>query len=212
VLDLIAFYAIPLKEKWVTPEMFGRLTSGFPTNRDLVALHQADFGPPSWPLHRGNFDDLTWQALAFERPEQFPFWLLEPEILAEVKVFDADPESAVFRAVQRLDILVRQLGSYEPRLVGEGLINQAMGRDGAYAPHGATEAEVLAWANLFRRAVGALKYPQSHRDVNLSRQDAAGQIITVNLLVRKLKQDFPEKFRETEDHEDKTADTEMFEE
>jgi Protein of unknown function (Hypoth_ymh) len=65
-------------------------------------------------------------------------------------------------------------------------------------PHGATVSETQAWANLFRGAVGAFKNPQSHRDVRLNTVDAAGQLLTVNLLISKLKADFPEQFK-TED-------------
>lgn len=43
--------------------------------------------------------------------------------------------------------------------------------------------------------VGAIRNPEGHRDQQLKREDAIGQILTVNLLLRKLKNDFPERFQ-----------------
>jgi hypothetical protein len=56
--------------------------------------------------------------------------------------------------------------------------------------------ERLAWTHLFRGVVGAIRNPEGHRDQQLSLEDAIGQILTVNMLLRKLKQDFPDHFRQ----------------
>ena len=46
--------------------------------------------------------------------------------------------------------------------------------------------------------IGAIRNPEGHRDQQLKLEDAIGQVLTVNMLLRKLKQDFPKKFRKEE--------------
>jgi len=208
VLDLIQFYQVPLKEKWIRDvDQFTRINSGYPTERDLKELHQADHGAPSWPLFAREFGSWLWRQAMSEEGRPFPYWLLEPELLEVVRGVEVDPDGAAFRAVKRLEVMVRELGSLDAHLFGDNLINQAMRDSGALVPHGATPAESQAWANLFRGAIGAFKNPQSHRDVKLAGSDAAAQILAVNLLIRKLKADFPEKFAKSDEAESDGEDS-----
>lgn len=192
VLELIQYYQVHLVEKWIEKAQFNRIADGFPTERDRQQLHHADYGAPSWPLHLDDFGSELWAQLPLKA---FPHWLLEPELVADVKGVEQDPDSAAFRAVKRLEVIIRGMGGYAADLLGEKLINTAMGSQGSFQPLGATESERQAWASLFRGAMGAFKNPQSHRDVKLSMEDAAGQILAVNLLIRKLKRDFPKSFK-----------------
>jgi hypothetical protein len=86
------------------------------------------------------------------------------------------------------------------RFLKTPLIEEAMGESerGRLKPLGATEDERQAWFSLFRGVIGAFKNPESHRDQQLKLEDAIGQILIVNTLLRKLKQDFPDKFRKEE--------------
>ncbi len=84
-------------------------------------------------------------------------------------------------------------------MIGQRLIDQAMGESGPLRPLGATTSERDAWVHLFRGAIGGIRKPEGHRDQQLKLKDAIGQILTVNMLLRKLKQDFPDKFRKEED-------------
>ena len=205
VLSLIQFYQIPLKEKWVKVEQFERIVHGHPTERDCQQLHQADFGAPSWPYCCRDFGTYLWAQTRYETT-QFPYWLIEPELLNDIKDLERNPSSAVFQAARRLEILVREMGAFSADLTGQKLINEAMGNGKIWEPHGATADERQAWANLFRGAVGAIRNPEGHRDQQLKLKEAIGQILTLNMLLRKLKQDFPEKFLEevtnAEDEED----------
>jgi len=199
VLSLIQFYQIPLKEKWVEAEQFEQIAKGYPTARDRQDLHQADHGTPSWLLHEGNFGSALWSQVEYETA-QFPYWMIEPELLDDIKDLERHPGSAVFQAVRRLEIIVRMIGEYPAKLIGKPLIEEAMGESerGRLKPLGATEDERQAWFSLFRGAIGAFKNPESHRDQQLKLEDAMGQILAVNTLLRKLKQDFPDKFRKEE--------------
>jgi len=199
VLSLIQFYQIPLKEKWVKREQFERIASGHPTARDREQLHHADFGAPSWPYFQQDFGAELWAQAGYETA-QFPFWLMEPELLQDIKDLERNPGIAVFQVVRRLEIIVRTIGEYPAKLIGKPLIEEAMGENerGRLKPLGATEDERQAWFSLFRGVIGAFKNPESHRDQQLKLEDAIGQILIINTLLRKLKQDFPDKFRKEE--------------
>ncbi len=125
---------------------------------------------------------------------------MEPELLQDIKGLEHNPGSAVFQAVRRLEIIVRTIGEYPAKLIGKSLIEEAMGESerGRLKPLGATEDERQAWFSLFRGVIGAFKNPESHRDQQLKLEDAIGQILIINTLLRKLKQDFPDKFRKEE--------------
>ena len=89
----------PLKEKWVEARLFERIASGRPTARDREQLHQADYWAPSWPFHVGDFGSHLWAQVAYETA-QFPYWLIEPELLGDVK--DVEHNPGLNRRVQPL--------------------------------------------------------------------------------------------------------------
>jgi len=198
VLALIQFFQVPLKEKWVEADQFERIANGYPTTRDCEQLHQADHCAPSWPSYLQDYErrgHVLWTDLPREL-SQFPYWLIEPELLGDVFDIEHNPGLAVFQAARRLEMVMRSFGPYDARLTGEPLVNEAMGTGRLFEPHGATPNERLAWANLFRGTVGAIRNPEGHRDQQLSLEDAIGQVLTVNMLLRKLKADFPDHFRQ----------------
>jgi len=197
-LALIQFFQVPLKEKWVEADQFERIASGYPTTRDCEQLHQADHCAPSWPSFFHDYERrgrVLWADLPRET-SQFPYWVIEPELLGDVKDIERNPGLAVFQAARRLEMVVRSLDPSLAGLIGQDLINQAMKEGRPWEPHGEAASERQAWANLFRGVVGAIRNPEGHRDQQLSLEDAIGQILTVNMLLRKLKQDFPDHFRQ----------------
>lgn len=196
VLELIQFYQVPIKEKWIEDEgQFERINDGFPTTRDLRDLHQSDDWAPSWPYNMRDFGSEIWSAISPDPVETFPYWLVEPELFEYVRNFRNDPDGAVFQAAKQLEVVMREIGGFDPGLVGQQLISEAMGSGGLLTPKGATPDEIQSWTMLFKGAIGAIKNPQSHRSVKLGFTDASEQIITLNLLLRKLKSDFPDKFK-----------------
>jgi hypothetical protein len=196
VLELIEYYRIPLKEKWIDDvNQFWRINAGFPTERDIKDLHVDDHWAPSWRLHVGHYGPRLWAHALDGEAGPFPHWLLEPELVKCVRGIERDPANAVFQAAKRLEVIVRQIGGYDATLIGDNLITEAMlSQRARLVPHGATDNETQAWALLFRGAIGAFKNPLSHRDVELSMDEATQRILTVNLLIQRLKADFPEKF------------------
>jgi hypothetical protein len=125
--------------------------------------------------------------------------VIESELLNDIKDLERNSGSAVFQAARRLEMVIRSLDPSLAEQVGQPLINQTMSEGRPFEPHGATASERQAWAHLFRGVVGAIRNPEGHRDQQLKREDAIGQILTVNMLLRKLKADFPERFQKEEE-------------
>src|SRR5260370_38952719 len=173
VLSLIQFYQIPLKEKWVEADQFERIANGYPTARDRQQMHQADYRAPSWRFHEGDFGSGLWAQVASE-PAQFPDWVIEPELLDDIKDLERNPGGAVFQAARRLEIILHEIGAYPANLIGQRLIDQAMGESGPLRPLGATTSERDAWVHLFRGAIGAIRNPEGHRDQQRKLKDATG--------------------------------------
>lgn len=185
-------------------EQFERIASGYLTRRDCEQLHQADFGAPSWPFYQDDSGPHLWIEAGYQRA-QFPYWVIEPELLNDVRDFERNPGGAVFQAARRLEMVVRSLDSSLVGIVGQDLINQAMREGRPWEPRGEVASERQAWANLFRGVMGAIRNPESHRDQQLKREDALGQILTVNMLLRKLKADFPERFQSETDEDEEES-------
>ncbi len=193
VLSLIPFYQIPLQEKWVAPDQFKRIAHGHPTDHDLEPLQHADDDGPDWPYVLQDLGERLWsQDPFFTAP--VPYWLIEPELLDDLKEIERNPSNAVFQVARRLEIILREIGGFPANLIGKDLVNQAVSPGKPFEPHGATTSESEAWAHLFRGVIGAFKNPHSHRDQQLTLEDAITQVLAINLLLRKLKEDFPDKF------------------
>ncbi len=159
-------------------------------------MHEPDHRAPSWPSYPQDYKyrgHVLWTDLPHET-SQFPYWLIEPELLGDVKDIERNPGLAVFQAARRLERVIRSLDPSLAGLIGQDLINQAMREGRPWEPQGEAASERQAWANLFRGVVGAIRNPEGHRDQQLSLKDAIGQVFTLNMLLRKLKADFPDHF------------------
>jgi hypothetical protein len=85
-----------------------------------------------------------------------------------------DHDTAVFQAFKKVEVAVRKAGKYTNDLVGVKLMRAAFHPDtGALTDMTLVPAERDAAMQLFAAASGHAKNPSSHRDVNLSRQEAA---------------------------------------
>lgn len=192
-LGLITFYHLPLHESWVEREQFKRIASGHPTAYDLEHVSSTESRTPHWPDFLPEDGISVWSHMQLPTLP-IPYWLLEPEVMDDLKDIERDPGSAVFRVARRLEIFLRTMGQFPAHLLGQDLINQAVSPGKPFAPKTTTASESEAWASLFRGVIGAFKNPESHRDQQLPLYDAIIQILTINLLVRKLKADFPDQF------------------
>ena len=90
---------------------------------------------------------------------------------------------AVFEAFKQVEIAVREAGSYAETDYGTKLMRLAFSpEDGALTDSQDTEKQ--ARSDLFAGAIGSYKNPGSHRDVEITAEEAAGLIIFASHLLR----------------------------
>lgn len=98
-----------------------------------------------------------------------------------------DYDTAVFAAMKCVEVAVRQVTGLSPEQVGVSLIRDAF-KSEAESPLGnafETDAERLAASHLFAGAIGLLKNPSSHREVNITDPIEAVDILRLaDLLLR----------------------------
>lgn len=196
VIDMIQFYDIPLQEFWAESDQFRRIAYGHPTRADLDQLRSADAASLYNLLSLSEFGLQLW----LEEPTQLrdqtplPHWLMVPELIDILKEVEHNSANAVFQAARRLETVIREVCQLPAMVSGELLLNQALSVGKPLELKGATTYETQSWFQLFEGVIGAFKEPHSQREQTLEREDALAQILTINLLLRKLRQDYPEKF------------------
>jgi uncharacterized protein (TIGR02391 family) len=94
-------------------------------------------------------------------------------------------EAAVWTAVRAVEIALREASDADPHAYGPGLLDHAFGKSGTLLDPSLPPAEQQGIANLFRGTLGALKNPQSHRNVHFDDPtEAAEVVILASLLLR----------------------------
>lgn len=198
-LWLINFYQIPMDEAEINDKkQFQRIMTKSPMYSDIQFIQRAvhafkirSIRGYTTGTHKKNYtlkDIINWIS--------FPYWLIEEELLPEVVNFEDRPDSAVFHCAKRLEIMIRQASESTPDKIGVPLVNEVIKLGGILEPIAPVASEKESWAHLYRGAMGAFRNPAGHRDQKLSQDDALGQIMTINMLVRKLKTDYPDKFKQ----------------
>jgi len=122
-------------------------------------------------------------------------WTLVPSLLFHpVIIKKAYPalrreefDTAVFRAFKAIEVRVRQLCRLPADLVGIPLMRKAFDvDDGPLTDQHAPRAEREALSHLFSGAVGCYKNPHSHRDVELSFNEAFEMLLVASHLLQVL--------------------------
>jgi hypothetical protein len=192
---LIALYQIPLFQKQVDEHLFRRVVRGRITDEDLqeLRIHEAvgnNLGR-SYPYTLSHDKQHLW--LYFQHPP-IPYWMIEPEFYEEVRDLPDHPADTVFKVVRRLEMIIRDVCQLPALVTGELLIQSALGEKKPLELRAETGLEVDAWFCLFRGVIGALKEPHNRSEQKITEEEALEQIMTVNMLLRKLKYDYPKKF------------------
>ena len=93
--------------------------------------------------------------------------------------------SAVFEAFKHVEIAVRKAGDYTDKDIGTTLMRNAFHVDtGNLTDQDQHDGEKQARSDLFAGAIGSYKNPGSHRDVEITAQEATEVIIVASHLLR----------------------------
>jgi uncharacterized protein (TIGR02391 family) len=143
---------------------------------------------PGWYLlsRRGETLKTRANVEAFQKGRNLPSDLLQPALDRKVRhlFLRGDHDTAVFQAFKEVEVAVRKAGGYTDGDLGKDLMTKAFNPDnGPLADVTRLSAESQAEMFLFAGAMGHAKNPPSHRDVGLSRQEAAKLIIFASYLL-----------------------------
>lgn len=115
-----------------------------------------------------------------------PIGLLQPQLVKKVHhlFVRGDYDTAVLQAFKEVEVAVRKACGYPNDLVGRPLMQRAFGeKDAPLRNPELVQAEQDSEFFLFSGAIGHAKNPASHRDVSLSREEAARLIVFASHLL-----------------------------
>jgi len=115
-----------------------------------------------------------------------PFLLFHPLILKKVypSIKKEEYDMAVFKAFKTVEIRVRELSGLPNEMIGVDLMRKAFAPDnGPLADQTAPKAEREALSHLFSGAIGCYKNPISHREVQLTFNEAFEMLLLASHLL-----------------------------
>ncbi|MBB3871217.1 TIGR02391 family protein [Brevundimonas mediterranea] len=148
----------------------------------LIIPSEGTNGQNGWrQLARRAADIATPEGIAnFQAARALPRQLLHPDLAEQVWMdfLRGDFDNAVYRAMKRVEVRLRQASGAGPDLLGVRLAGVAFHiENGPLTDHDSEEGEKVAIRNLFSGALGAIKNPQSHRDVNMDDPREAAAVV-----------------------------------
>ena len=144
--------------------------------------------PAKWYLltRRGQTLRTRADVETFRKGRSLPLDLLQTSLAAKVYhlFLRGDHDTAVFQAFKEVEVAVRKAGGFPDDLIGTKLMQAAFNPDnGPLTDKSLVIAERQSEMFLFTGAIGHAKNPASHRDVNLTRQEAARLIVFASHLL-----------------------------
>ena len=126
------------------------------------------------------------QAATYREAGLLPVRLVHPAILerSHAAFMRGDHDVAVFSAFRAVEVAVRKAGGYEEGELGTKLMRKAFEpMKGPLADKTLENGEQQAQSDLFAGAIGAAKNPTSHREIEMSKIEAARLILFASQLM-----------------------------
>lgn len=144
--------------------------------------------PAEWYLltKRGRELKSRTDLETFRKGRALPFDLLQQSLANKVHhlFLRGDHDTAVFQAFKEVEMAVRKAGNFPDSCVGRELMQKAFNVDtGPLRDKSLIPAERESEMFLFSGAIGHAKNPTSHRNVNLTREEAARLIVFASHLL-----------------------------
>ena len=135
--------------------------------------------------HGVQFKEEQFQRLMGERTLT-PFLLFHPLIIKKAypSIKKEEYDTAVFKAFKTVEIRVRELSSLPNEMIGVDLMRKAFAPDnGPLADQTMPKAEREALSHLFSGSIGCYKNPISHREVQLTFNEAFEMLLLASHLL-----------------------------
>ena len=167
-----------LMEAWQWLEREG-FVAPRPTN--LVGSTTVAYTTQYFVTRRGQRVETPEALASYRKSDLLPKRQLHPIIAQKVwSIFlQGDYDTAVFQAFKQVEIAVRDAGSYEATDYGTDLMRKAFHVDnGILTDQNQPRSERQSCSDLFAGAIGYCKNPGSHREVDITAQEAV-KLITM---------------------------------
>lgn len=173
-----------LMEVWQWLEREGFVA---PRPRNLQGVRDIGSTTRYFVTRRGEKIQTSADIETYHKTNLLPKRQLHPIIAQKVwsLFLQGDYDTAVFRAFKAVEIVVRKAGNYNDTDIGVALMRKALNiDDGNLTASNQQTAEKQARSDLFAGAIGSYKNPGSHRDVEITAEEAAEVIIFASHLLR----------------------------
>ena len=174
-----------LMEAWQWLEREGFVT---PMPTSLVGISTtAEYGTQYFISSRGEKIQTSEDLGGYRKANLLPKRQLHPITAQKVwsSFLQGDYDAAVLLAFKQVEVAVRKAGNYAETDLGVSLMRNAFHpEDGALTDSSQQQAEKQARSDLFAGAIGSYKNPSSHRDVEITAEEAAEIIVFASHLLR----------------------------
>ena len=138
-------------------------------------------GDAVFVTRRGRLLAESQDTSGYKRAQLLPKEFIHPVIVQKVwsSFIRGEYDTAVFVAFKQVEVGVRQAGGYGEADIGVKLMRSAFGPDGPLSEATVPAGERQALADLFAGAIGSYKNPHSHRNVSVSDQEEAAEMIVL---------------------------------
>ena len=162
---------------------------GFVAPRPTNLAESVDYGQTTryFVTRRGQRIETPDALESYRKANLLPKGQLHPIITQKVwTVFlQGDYDTAVFQAFKQVEIAVRKAGNYDKTDYGTDLMRKAFHVDnGNLADQNQLRSEKQACSDLFAGAIGYCKNPGSHREVEVTAEEAVELITLASHLLR----------------------------
>ena len=160
-------------------EVLGSFTEAFTFDEEITQLDLKDYDRAEQPSQIDVADVLTDDLL----PKRLLHHVVFQKALPIFMQGSYGP--AVFEAFKQVEVAVRKVGNYAETDIGVPLMRKAFHVDsGNLTDKNQHPAEKQTVSDIFAGAIGSYKNPGSHRDVEMTAEEAAGLIIFASHLLR----------------------------
>ncbi len=158
-----------------------------PSPTDLSLFSSAGTITTYFVTRRGQRVETPEDLESYRKANLLPKGQLHPIIAQKVwSIFlQGDYDTAVFQVFKQVEVAVRKAGGYTETDYGTDLIRKAFHvNNGNLTDQEQQTAEKQARSDLFAGAIGSYKNPSSHRNVEITAEEAVEMIILASHLLR----------------------------